>query len=643
MTTNNSITTLLELIAEGNSSPKEFLQKIDPYQLSRIIYPRFHGTPEHVLCKGLPIQSGDVNGILVLGKDVANAIATNKLNKQDTPSYVYSTPGGDVSDFSAIQTCSAYFTSNPARTEFCAVQSVLEGKPTIIDVPVTYHEEDEDRIIEIVTSTGITQKVKTKHRWISYTQPDGKTTTVTEGTPISASGETGEIFLKQLYIDESPIDYIYDTLTECYLEAARDEEDPYPWNSLQETRTFSRNRTKLQQAINSSTFIGFQKVLQHAISISAPSILCNVHRPACIAKAKLVSSVITFDNEGLKIASNKEKYGIGLLRDERMWVDQEDIDILRVLLLGPGTTSIENYQKFCSMYTQRHGNRYRKIFATGVGSTCVARTLCMPISKFLPDDFDIDGFAIKHGLDPLKSKAVFNRMTREREIYHGCRGIRMFMIRPDLLKLWLMTVLRAYQASERVNGQTKITFLLATLTFPEEARRFIHTLEECLLDLWESIESSPVAGVATMLETGGAFISIEDILSAHGQDIEMIGGLVGVNDFTTACLNMNRNDAPKFMIPSYVESAMLKTSPFSSIETTVVGKAIRNALERSTFHARSRGKTMQWGLAGELAADWESVRWFARELSHVGLTYVSTSPETIAYSLVASASTRYQA
>lgn len=62
MTTNN-ITTLLDLIAEGNSSPKEFLQKIDPYQLSRIIYPRFHGTPDHVLCKGLPIQSGDVNGI----------------------------------------------------------------------------------------------------------------------------------------------------------------------------------------------------------------------------------------------------------------------------------------------------------------------------------------------------------------------------------------------------------------------------------------------------------------------------------------------------------------------------------------------------------------------------------------------------
>ena len=29
MTTNNSITTLLDLIAEGNSSPKEFLQKID--------------------------------------------------------------------------------------------------------------------------------------------------------------------------------------------------------------------------------------------------------------------------------------------------------------------------------------------------------------------------------------------------------------------------------------------------------------------------------------------------------------------------------------------------------------------------------------------------------------------------------------
>lgn len=215
------------------------------------------------------------------------------------------------------------------------------------------------------------------------------------------------------------------------------------------------------------------------------------------------------------------------------------------------------------------------------------------------------------------------------------------MIRPDLMYIWLETVLSALKKARDDGKKVRVRFLLATLTFPEEAKRFIGAMEEVILKMWPSLDECPVEGCATMLETTGAYVLLEDILSAKGRRREMIGGLIGSNDFTAACLNMNRADAPRYMLPGYVKSGILSSSPYDHIEKMVVGKAMCSALKRSSELARSQGRALSWGLAGELAADWDSVQWFARNLAKVGLDYITTTPDAVVKTLLAAASSQF--
>lgn len=552
-TTEKTLEHMLAQVSEGKMTPREVLKRITPNSLSKTIYPKLTESSSPVFATGVGVQSGDVSGRLIIGRDVAMSLISKRNSGEHTGEYIYSTASGDVEDFLPIEHCAAFFTSNPARTEFCAVQSVLEGKPTIIATKIEYHESKE--IIELpLNANGKDSKIKTRKRWITSLRDDGTVLSIEEGRKISISGADGVIFQEEAGIGHSKINRVYRILTEAYEQAQGKYGIYQAWDRIQETESFSENACELKDSINSAEFKGFQKVVQFALSVSSLEILANVHKPSCVAMAKLASSVIIFDDSGLQIRSSKNLYGVGLLRDERMWVNPEDIDVLRVLLLGPDCTSPEQYQDFCNIYKDRHGKRYQAIFATETGSTCVIRTLCMPISKFLPDDFDIESFSERMGLDKIKAKSIFRTMASEREVYHGCRGIRMFVARPDLMEIWLRTVLEALKESQQQGVCTRVKFLLATLTFPEEAKRFLQIMEEIVIETWASLDEAPIDGVATMLETGGAYIGLEEILDAHGQRYEMVGGLIGVNDFTTACLNMNRGDAPKFLIPKYIEN-----------------------------------------------------------------------------------------
>ncbi len=136
-------------------------------------------------------------------------------------------------------------------------------------------------------------------------------------------------------------------------------------------------------------------------------------------------------------------------------------------------------------------------------------------------------------------------------------------------------------------------------------------------------------------ETAGAYIDFEDIFEQAGRHVVMNGGLIGANDFTSACLNMNRSDSPRTIIPGYVKQKIFAASPFKHLHPTV-SKAIMNVLHRSRALGAQLRRRYTWGLAGELAYDWDSVQWFAKYAAPAGLNYVSTAPDTLIFVLFAS-------
>ncbi len=630
-----------EEVGRGELTPEEVFSILNARDLAKIIYPYFADIQEHVFAEGEGILEGDVSGHLVLDKEVAAAIRRTVPEKGGVR-YVYSVAEGDIDDFGAIGGAAAFFTSNAGKTTFSPVQSVSEGVPTVISVPVEYHESDEPVELTFETQTGEHINVITRKRWISARSDRDEVITIGEGDLISMSGALGRLFVGRRKIVMSSIDDLYRILSDAYLEAEATYGTRKAWQRIAQTQAYIANRDYLGRILSSDLFVGFQKLRDYAQDNTPLRVMVNAHNTSCAVKARLLAARLAMSRDGIRIEVDETKYGVGLLRDERMWTDAHDIDLLRVLLLGEESTSPEHYARVVSEYEERHGQKYYSIFSAHPGATCVVRTLCMPFSKFLPDTFDVQAFAEKHGMDTDKVRKAFRRISGEREVYHGCRGIRLFSIRPDVARLWLNTVLSALRKARDNGARVRIRILLATLTIPEEAGRFIQMLEEATTRVFGTAEKAPVDGVATMLETGGAYISLEQILAQQGRVFRVNGGLIGSNDFTTACLNMNRGDAPRYLIPNYVERGLFPASPFRHVYAPVVGRAMHTALQRSTAYGLQTGRKFLWGLAGELTTDWKSVQWLATYLAPAGLDYVSTSPETLIAALFAAMSSQSQ-
>ncbi len=99
---------------------------------------------------------------------------------------------------------------------------------------------------------------------------------------------------------------------------------------------------------------------------------------------------------------------------------------------------------------------------------------------------------------------------------------------------------------------------------------------------------------------------------------------------------MNRSDSSETIIPSYVKAGIFKDSPFNSLNTQVVGKALVNVLN---IDKSSYNKNFLIGLGGEIAGNWETINWLTENAVDKGLDYITTPPNRMIYAIISSAKT----
>jgi pyruvate, orthophosphate dikinase len=108
----------------------------------------------------------------------------------------------------------------------------------------------------------------------------------------------------------------------------------------------------------------------------------------------------------------------------------------------------------------------------------------------------------------------------------------------------------------------------------------------------------------------------------------------GTNDLTQATMGLSRDDAGKFL-PAYVETGILATDPFVTLDQEGVGALVRMAIERGT-KARPASPTvreLKLGVCGEHGGDPKSIGFF----QEAGLGYVSCSPFRVVIARLAAA------
>lgn len=626
---------VFELVGKGLISAADALAQITPANLARFLTPCFSDEDSRRMpsATGEGILEGDVSGILVLSRDLANHVAA--LNRDGYGiDYIYCLEEGDIDDFFAIKHASGFFTNNPGKTTFSPVQSVQEGVPTIIGVPFESGLEADESALVLAAQDGRSETLVRRRRWIELAGAGGNARLIVEGEPVSLSGSSGAIWPGQNRKSAPRLARLYAMLVACYQAARTRFGAAQAWLRIAETPEYAAHGAEIDAIVGSAAYRGFEKTRDLAQANPACRTYVNVHNDACVVWARLVASNLAMVSGKLVITTDESKFGVGLLRDERMWTEPEEIDLLRLLLLGETATGAEQFAAVRQRYISHHAQALYRILSVGTGTVCVARTLCMPFSKFLPDDFDVQAFAARMALDPAAVKKALRAVAGEREVYHGCRGVRLFSVREDIAECWLAALLTAAKRTVEEDIHLDLRILLATLTFAVEAERFMALLDRLAPDILGDAAKDVIGGVATMLETSGAYIDLEEIFSVSGRTTVLNGALVGTNDFTTACLNLNRGDAPRTIIPAYVEKGLFAASPFKRLHPTV-GKAIGTALERSAVLGQQINRRFQWGLAGELSYDWDSVQLLAANAAPKGLDYISTSPDTLIPTLFA--------
>lgn len=624
------------LVMHTGTAPSHVIDRISASVLSGLLDPRLTDAAAlELVGVGRGIAGGDAAGILVLGRDVAHAL----IDRAAGMPFVYSMYDGGAADFEAVRACQGFFTPNPARTTFLPVQAVTDGKPTVIDVGAEYIVEP-GTIIRRTFQTGsaTTLELDLPYRAIRFVGPDGVTHIVEEGARLVISAASGRVFQGEAELITSSVARVYELLLDCYMTAASTFGWAEAWSHLSENRTFEAHADELLALLHGQSFQDFQDGLVAARTLSPLSVHSTAHTPCDVAKARLFASTVEIDVAGrVAVTTDDGAFGIGLIRDERMWVAPDDIELLQLLLLGSDVVGVSRTDALAKRYREVHGARFAEVFAVGTGCSATVRIPCMPANKIFPADFPVAKFAVRHDLDSAAVEHAVSRMANESEAYHGCRGMRLLAQRRDLAELWLETVLGAARMVAERGVPLRLRLLLAMTTLPSEVEAFLDVFDAVAPRLLGEDLKRIVEGISVMLETAGAYILLEDIWSLRSQYVAVNGGLVGSNDFTAACLNFNRSDTPRTTIPGYIARGLLKASPFHTLETRLVGRAILGALRRVQRLSHRDGSDYFWGLGGELAGEWDSVQWLAREAAPRGLQFVTTTPDQMPVALLAAA------
>ncbi|AWO76597.1 hypothetical protein C1N76_19085 (plasmid) [Geobacillus thermoleovorans] len=628
--------TLLSNLSSGKSTISETLIDLTETHLMEMLLPSFRYTGKELLVgEGDGILPGDVTGQLVLNRELGEKLLDEARRRNTKIDLIYSTPYGDLEDFRLIQSIRGFFTNQKGRTTFCPVQASCEGIPSIVGVNCTYIEEQDQMTYKYFFKDGSYIEIEQPIRKV-YFSIYGNTIEILEGQFLSMSGRHGRIYKGELLVEEPLIAKVYKLLTQCYLEAIEMVGPLKAHTCIVETNTFQQNKQWLIDSIQSEEFQLFQELVHHAQDVTDLEVFATAHTTKGMVQTLLYASHISIDDDNrVVIKVREDKYALGLLRDERMWNDPEAIDLMRLIFLGPDVVG-KHFNKFKNQYVEIFSNLLYQTFKVGVGKIAVIRLLCMPFKMIFTEKFDVKRFSQKFDLDEKAVRNRVNVLTNETETYHGCRGVRVTVQREDICELWCEGLLKAAKRANDEGIKTQIQILLSMVTFPQEVEMFIEVFERKIREMIGT-KCDWIRGISVMIETSGAFHLIEDILDLKGKNYLLNGALFGGNDFTAACLNMNRTDSANSIIPSYVQLGIMNRSPFQTINTQIVGKAIVTSLRRIRNLRRINNRDYLIGLGGEIAGDWESVQWLTRHAAPLGLNYVSTPPERILFSLFASA------
>ncbi|TAM92558.1 MAG: pyruvate, phosphate dikinase [Jatrophihabitans sp.] len=524
-----------QLVDQGLIDMDEAVGRVTGAQLSQLMFPRFDETADRTrIASGMNASPGAAVGKVVFDSYTAVKWARSGerviLVRRET----------NPDDLNGMIAAAGILTSRGGKTSHAAVVARGMGKTCVCGA------ESLD--------------VHTKER--RFSAPGG--VEVHEGDVISIDGTTGDVFLGEVPVVDSPVVRYFEG------ELKADDGD------------------ELVQAVD--------RVMRHADGMRRLGVRANADTAEDAARARRMGA-----------------QGIGLCRTEHMFLGERRQLVERLILAD---TDEEVAAELAELLPLQRED-FVGIFEAMDGLPVTIRLLDPPLHEFLPDITELSvrvAVAEARGESregDLRMLQAVHRLHEQNPML-GLRGVRLGVVIPGLFEMQARAILEAAAERIRAGGVPRVEIMVPLVANVQE----FETVKAHIIQVARDVRSETGVHleflVGTMIELPRAALTADQI----AESAEFFS--FGTNDLTQTTWGFSRDDVEAAFFSAYLEKGIFGVSPFESLDVEGVGALVQIAAERG----RSRRPGLKLGVCGEHGGDPDSVHFFER----VGLDYVSCSP-----------------
>jgi pyruvate,orthophosphate dikinase len=523
-----------QLVDQGLIDMDEALSRVTGAQLAQLMFPRFdYEADKKKIARGMNASPG-----AAVGKVVFDSYTAVKWSRSGEPVILVrrETNPDDLNGMIAAQ---GILTSRGGKTSHAAVVARGMGKTCVCGAE--------------------SLNVDTKRRIVRTAKGEE----IHEGDVISIDGTTGDVFLGEVPVVDSPV-------VRYFEEGIVDDGD--------------------------DLVIAVDRIMQHADGVRRMSVRANADNAEDAARARRFGA-----------------QGIGLCRTEHMFLGERRQLVERLILADSDEDQATELKELLPL--QRED--FVAILEEMDGLPVTIRLLDPPLHEFLPD---ITELSVRVAVAEARGEKRENdlRMLQAVHKLHeanpmlGLRGVRLGVVIPGLFQMQARAILEAAAERIKAGGVPRVEIMVPLVANVQE----FETVKQDIIQVAREVRGETGVHleflVGTMIELPRAALTADQIAEAA----EFFS--FGTNDLTQTTWGFSRDDVEAAFFSAYLEKGIFGVSPFESIDLEGVGELVRIAAEKG----RSRRPGLKLGVCGEHGGDPDSVHFFER----VDLDYVSCSP-----------------
>ena len=523
----------VQLVDQGVIDMDEAVQRVTGEQLGQLMFPRFEAADRKPIVTGMNASPGAAVGRVVF--DSYTAIKWSRSGEK----VILVRRETNPDDLDGMIAAQGILTSRGGKTSHAAVVARGMGKTCVCGV------ESLD--------------VDTKGR--RFRAPGG--VVVEEGEVISIDGTSGEVFLGEVPVVDSPV-----------------------------VRYFEGDDT----ATGDDLVAAVHRIMRHADGARRMAVRANADNGPDAARARRFGA-----------------QGVGLCRTEHMFLGERRSLVEAVILAD---TDSERDEALGALLPLQRAD-FVELFEAMDGLPVTIRLLDPPLHEFLPSMTDLSvrvavaesrGEPREHDLRLLQS---VSRLHEENPML-GLRGVRLGVVVPGLFAMQARAILEAAALRTRAGGAPRVEIMIPLVGAVQEFETVKLDIIQVARDVRAETGAHLEFMIGTMIELPRAALTADEIAGAA----EFFS--FGTNDLTQTTWGFSRDDVEGAFFSEYLEKGIFGVSPFESIDVKGVGELVRIGVDKG----RSKRPGLKLGICGEHGGDPESVHFF----DAVGLDYVSCSP-----------------